>query len=222
MKRRYKPYDKGWIKLHRKLLRWEHHDNPVLFTVFVHLLLMAAQEDCIVNGYAVPRGAVATSIQQLSWDINVKKTTLFRALTKLRQSKCIKTQIVKPLKSVERFSEQDAEQETEQFLERNAERNITLITICNYDTYQCSKKTRGTESGTKKETNFGTDNGTESGTHTLYNKEEYKEEYKEIDVVDGARAGAREESDFLSSFLLRVSEVCDGSHELWLESMAVN
>ena len=56
----------GWIKLHRKIGEWEWHDNPVVLSLFIHLLIMASQKDSEWHGEKIGKGSVVTTIALLA------------------------------------------------------------------------------------------------------------------------------------------------------------
>ena len=55
----------SYIKLSRKILRWEWYLDPLTTKLFIHLLLIANIEDRRTLGYLVKRGQVLTTIQRL-------------------------------------------------------------------------------------------------------------------------------------------------------------
>ena len=99
----------GWIKLHRSILDWEWHDDPNTFCLWIHLLLMANHDEQKWHGMAIPRGSLLTSREKLA-DISKLSTQNVRtSLKKLTKSQNL------TIKSTKQY---------------------TLITICNYNTYQ--------------------------------------------------------------------------------------
>lgn len=114
----------GWVKLHRKLLEWEWYEDAHMVHLLVHLLLTATHEDRKYKGLTIKRGQVVTSIKELAEALGASKTSTWRRLNLL---------------------------ETGKIVERKVERGETIITICNYDSYQEGSKRRGTRTGTKTE-----------------------------------------------------------------------
>ncbi|MBQ5686491.1 MAG: hypothetical protein IIV23_02215, partial [Ruminococcus sp.] len=57
--------DGGYIKLHRKLTKWEWYHNANTFRVFIHLLLTANYEPRRFEGKVIDIGQRATSIHKL-------------------------------------------------------------------------------------------------------------------------------------------------------------
>lgn len=76
----------GFIKLSRKILGWDYHDEPVVFTVWIHLLLLANWED----KRAVKRGEVLITQDLLAHMCGISRTTVIRCLKKLEESGEIK------------------------------------------------------------------------------------------------------------------------------------
>ena len=64
----------GWIKLHRKLLEWEHYSKPVTRSLFIHLLLI--NED----------GVVTASRKNLAKDLGYTEQEIRTALRNLDES----------------------------------------------------------------------------------------------------------------------------------------
>ena len=56
----------GWIKLYRKLVDWEWYDNPVVFKVFIDLLLNANHQDNCWHGQVIKRGSLVTSVASIA------------------------------------------------------------------------------------------------------------------------------------------------------------
>ncbi len=63
--------EQGWIKLHRKLITWEWSDDPQMFSLFIHLIMMANHKDKKWHGKLVKRGQLITGRKSLA-----KKTGL--------------------------------------------------------------------------------------------------------------------------------------------------
>lgn len=99
----------GWIRLHRKMTDWRYYGLPNVMAVFVHLLLTANHKNGFVFGVEVKRGQVLTSEDSIMRSIRIKRGALRGVLTKLEES----GEIVR--KSTNKYS---------------------LITVCNYDSYQ--------------------------------------------------------------------------------------
>ncbi len=101
--------DRGWIKIYRSLLDWEWFDDAETVKLFIYLLLSANYEDKKWRGMVVERGQYVTSVGSLSeiLGLSVKKVRI--RLQRLSDSGAITT---------------------------SGANRFTIITICNYDTYQ--------------------------------------------------------------------------------------
>ena len=101
--------DISYIKLNRKILRWEWYLDPLITKLFIHLLLLANIEDRRTLGYLVKRGQVMTTCQRLAEGSGLTRSTVQRGLQRLKETKEI---------------------------EYTTEHHRTIITITNYDKYQ--------------------------------------------------------------------------------------
>lgn len=103
----------GWVKLHRKLLEWEWYGDAHMVHLLVHLLLTATHEDRKYKGLTIKRGQLVTTIKELAETLGTPESS-----TRLR---------IKRLKSCG-------------FISIKVANNKTIITICNYDSYQMREK----------------------------------------------------------------------------------
>lgn len=99
----------GWVKLHRKFLEWEWYDDNNVKIVFIHLLLKANHKPKKWRGETIERGQVLTGRIKLSEEIGLSERQIRTALTKLKSTNDL------TIKATKAYS---------------------VITICNYDTYQ--------------------------------------------------------------------------------------
>jgi len=99
----------GWIKLHRKFLEWEWYTDSKMVHLFIHLLLSASIEDRKWKGIVLQRGQLATTVAELS-----KKTGLTAQNIRTCLEKLVNSQIIN----------------------RQSTNKYTLVTICNYESYQ--------------------------------------------------------------------------------------
>lgn len=102
----------GWIQLHRNLLDWEWYSDIKVTRVFLHCLLKANHADKKWQGIVINRGSFITSISKLSEETG---------LTPQNVRTCIKK-----LKSTGEICSKSTNK-------------MTILSICNYDTYQDSK-----------------------------------------------------------------------------------
>lgn len=101
--------DRGYIKLYRSITEWRWYSDPVMFRVFVHLLLTANYEPHDWRDITVRRGQRVTSVQHLAGELGYSKETVRYALKRLVNSGEITT---------------------------SATNRYTVITLKNYDFYQ--------------------------------------------------------------------------------------
>jgi len=110
----------GWIKLHRSILEWEWYSDKNTKSVFIHLLLTANIENKRWHGIEILRGQTFTSIQSLSKELKLTSKQTRNCLTKLKSSGEIGIQ---------------------------GANNGTMITVCNYESYQDFEKQEGKQTG---------------------------------------------------------------------------
>jgi hypothetical protein len=99
----------GWIKLHRKFLDWEWYQDGNTMRVFLHLLLTANFEDKKWNGMIIRRGQLVTGRKKLSEELQLSERAIRTCITRL------KTTSELSVKTTNKYS---------------------IITICNYESYQ--------------------------------------------------------------------------------------
>lgn len=103
------PNEVGWIRLYRKMTEWRWYGVPNMMAVFIHLLLTANHRDGFSFGVEIKRGQVLTSEDGIMRSIRIKRGALRVCLKKL--------------------------EETGEII-RNATNQYSIITVCNYDSYQ--------------------------------------------------------------------------------------
>lgn len=99
----------GWIKLSKKLLSWEWFDSSEMVHLFIYCLLKANFEPKKWHGIAIERGSFITSRAKISSETHLSEQEIRTCLKRLISTNEI------TYKSTKQF---------------------TLITICNYDSYQ--------------------------------------------------------------------------------------
>ena len=103
----------GWIKLDRKITSWGWYKDQSTFRLFVHLLLTANWKPSEYQGHTVGRGEVVVGVNALSAQIGMSVQATRTSLKKLEKTGEINK------RSTNRFS---------------------IVSICNYDTYQSQEK----------------------------------------------------------------------------------
>jgi len=115
---------KGFIKLHRQIMEWEWYQDANTKSVFIHLLLNACYDECRFMGQSVERGQYMTSLSRLARDLNLSVRQVRTALSRLEKTGEIDTQ---------------------------ATNKSTLVTICNYGSYQIDEKKVKKKSTSKRQ-----------------------------------------------------------------------
>lgn len=100
----------GWVTLHRKFLQWEWFDIPEMVKLFIYLLLMAQHSERKHRGTTLQRGELVTSIPTIMKDCKLSEQQARTCIKRLKSTGEI------TCKSTNKY---------------------TIITICNYDRYQC-------------------------------------------------------------------------------------
>lgn len=112
----------GFIKLHRKILKWEWYDEPNTMRLFIHLLLTVNLQDSIFQGAKIPRGGRVSSYNLLAKELNLT---------------------IKQIRTALQHLEQTGE------VARTSYPKFTVFSISNYDSYQTKGTKKGTQKGTE-------------------------------------------------------------------------
>lgn len=104
--------ENGWVKIHRKIMDWEWYDDHDTTRLFIHLLLLASHEDRQWHGMTIKRGQVLTSLADLAQGTSLSVRKIRTSMTRLKSTSNLTS------KTTNKFS---------------------LITICNYESYQDKK-----------------------------------------------------------------------------------
>lgn len=129
----------GWIKLHRKFLEWEWFNSSDMVKLFIFLLISANHEDNFWHGIEIKKGQYLTGLKSLSVRTNISEQKIRTCLKRLEKTGEINRQ------STNKFS---------------------IITICNYESYQSENK------ATNKQKHKQLTNNQQATN----NKQEYKNE----------------------------------------------
>ena len=76
----------GWIKLHRKIQRWEWYTDSNMVHLFIHLILSANHEDGKWHGVEVKKGQVVTGRKSLSQATGISEQTIRTCLERLKST----------------------------------------------------------------------------------------------------------------------------------------
>lgn len=170
----------GWIKIYRKMIDWELFKDAESVQLFLACILLANTEDKDWKGISIKRGQFVTSLSKLC---EITGQTMRQIRTRLGDNqKCGNLTI----KTTNKYS---------------------IITICNYDSYQHKRQTNDKQND-KQTTRRATTTKEER-----INKEIYKERKKENDDVDARAREGFVQIDELENYLL--------SDEHWLEAVSM-
>ena len=76
----------GWIKVHRKIVKWEWFDDGNTFKLFMYLLLMANHKDGNWRGHEVKRGQFITGRKKLAKALRMGEQSVRTSLNKLKST----------------------------------------------------------------------------------------------------------------------------------------
>ncbi len=110
----------GFIMLPRSCAKWSFRNDHNTFSVAIHLLMMASYTPTEWNGIKIDRGQCVTSFNKLAQRCNLTVKQIRGILTKL---------------------------EGQSFLTRKGTKLYSIITICNYDSYQGLESEEGQSKG---------------------------------------------------------------------------
>lgn len=102
----------GYIKLHRKMLKWGWYTDANTFRVFMHLLMIASYECNEFRGYKLEPGQAVIGRKMLAKELKLSERQVRVALEHLKMTNEI------TIKTTNRFS---------------------IVTIENWEKYQCSE-----------------------------------------------------------------------------------
>lgn len=167
--------DKGWIKLHRKIMSWEWYQHTNTFRVFFHLLMNANYEDKLWHGITIKKGQVVTSRKSLQKALNIsqqsirtslaniqstneitiKSTNKYSIITivKYRDYQIIEEKSTNKLTNQLTTTKEDKEEKNIYIKKETTKNNKKTMKTINYDTQEEIKTTKYTKV-TKQENNF--------------------------------------------------------------------
>lgn len=112
--------ENGFIKLHRKILKWEWYGEPNTMRLFIHLLLTVNLQESVFQGAKIPRGGRVSSYNLLAKELNLT---------------------IKQIRTASQHLERTGE------VARTAYPKFTVFTVTNYDSYQVRGTAKGTQKG---------------------------------------------------------------------------
>lgn len=169
----------GWIKLYRKFLDWEWFTDSKMVQLFVYLLLSASIEQRKWRGIVLERGQLATTVAELSEKTNLTAQNLRTALARLENS---------------------------QIINRQTTNKYTIITICNFESYQAKEESAQQSNNNPATNGQQSINNQTTGTIAKEGEEGIKREEGITTItttildnnIPHAPAHAREKVDFLA------------------------
>lgn len=99
-----------WIKLHRSLTEWEWFSNSEMVQIFIYLLLKASYEEKKWQGSIIQRGQIITNYSVIQLDLGISLQKIRTCFDRLKSTGEINVETT---------------------------RKHLLITICNFEKYQC-------------------------------------------------------------------------------------
>jgi len=117
--------DSGYIKIHRKLIKWEWFTDQKTFSVFMYLLLSANHADGAWQGNVVKRGQLITGRKSIAKATGLTERQVRTSLANLEKTGETTS------KSTNRF---------------------TVVTICNYNKYQIKENKNDQQTANKRPT----------------------------------------------------------------------
>jgi|GEM_PF-6651360 len=114
----------GYIKLPRELLAWPLCRRPQHLALFIHLLLMANREAKDWNGIRIERGQVVTSLRSLSMSCGLTVSGVRTALNGLCRE------------GIAQVSAKVGARPQKGEPAQVAAQGYTVVTICQYDSYE--------------------------------------------------------------------------------------
>ena len=184
-----------WVKLHEALLDWEWHDDPMSVSLVVHLLLMANYKDVNYHGTVIKRGQRMIKVTELADRVGMSRQQIRTRLERLQESG---------------------------FLTLTPTNKTTLITICNYDRYQCND---GAEQPTN---NQQVTNNQPTNNQRIVKKEKNREEGNRDGVASQPKKLPLEERkqlfyDSIVPYVGKYSkEMCRAFFDYWTEPFVNN
>ncbi|TRZ80530.1 hypothetical protein D4R86_04220 [bacterium] len=145
----------GWIKLYRKFSEWEWFNISEMVHLFIYLLLNANHEDGEWRGIEIKRGQILTGLYKLNDKTKISIQTLRTCLKRLEKTNEINIQTTN---------------------------KYSIITICNYESYQGIQQTTNKQPNKQLTSNQQATNKqltTNNNNKELNNEKKKKNKYAE-------------------------------------------
>ena len=171
-----KDFNNTWIKIYRGMLDWEWFSISEMVHLFVYLLLKANVEDKNWRGIEVKRGQLITSVATIHKETHLSERTIRTCLTRLISTNEVTS------KTTNKY---------------------TLITICNYESYQERKEVSDKQNDTQIDKQ--TTNERQTTDKQLTTTKEYKNKrIKEVVVKEKEKKENCEDDHHDHHFLFSV------------------
>lgn len=143
--------NQGFIKVYRKMLKWEWFTEPNTSHLFMYLLLSANYTPQKWHGNVIQRGQLLTNLKDIQKDTGISLQSVRTCLKRLVKTKEI---TVEPTNK------------------------YSIITVCNYDNYQCMPDADDNQLTSNEQANIIQQTSTEQSANTQSTL--YKEYNKNI------------------------------------------
>ena len=143
--------NQGFIKVYRKMLKWEWFTEPNTSHLFMYLLLSANYTPQKWHGNVIQRGQLLTNLKDIQKDTGISLQSVRTCLKRLVKTKDI------TVESTNKYS---------------------IITVCNYDNYQCMPDADDNQLTSNEQANIIQQTSTEQSANTQSTL--YKEYNKNI------------------------------------------
>jgi len=156
----------GWIKLHRKLIQTSFYKDSQTVHLAIHLLMKANHKDVKVifnnDEVSIKRGSLITGRHVLSTETGIHESTIYRKL-----------------KVLEKVG----------FSHINSNNKYSIITIINYDSYNCNED-QGEQHIEQPVNNQRTQTRMYKNDNNIYSRS-FEERWHRYPVKDGKKAAER-------------------------------
>lgn len=170
----------SYIKLHRKLLNWGWFNKPEILSVFIYCLIRANYEDGEYQGHKLLRGQFITSPDKIAQATGLTY-------------QCVRTVLNKLILTNE--------------INKQTTNKYTIITICNYDSYQGSETETNKQKPNKSTIKQQTTNKQLTTSKKLEEIKELKEDIHEQTVFEKFNTWLKENRPNVSQLKTQMTEV---------------
>ena len=170
---------KGWVKIHRSMLKWEWWDDHNTARLWLYLLLTAAHEDVRFRGKVIKRGQLATTRVKLAEATGMSEQSVRTSLQRLKSTNEITTKVTN---------------------------KFTIITICKFDNYQIVEDDANQQNNQR--TNQQLTNNQPTTNQHIEQELKNEKNYNNISLLDAhAREAEDPKKDFVLIFGKKIVEL---------------